>query len=117
MSDDNNKYNGWTNYATWVTKLWMDNEQSSQEYWSERAEEIAREAEPGEYDWETRDEMAVRALAEELENEHDERAGELVGNASVFADLLGHAMGGINWREIANSLLFEILQDLAAEGS
>ena len=30
MSD--RKYNGWTNYETWVTKLWMDNDEGSQEW-------------------------------------------------------------------------------------
>ena len=26
------RYNGWTNYETWLVNLWMDNEQGSQEF-------------------------------------------------------------------------------------
>lgn len=30
------EYNGWTNFETWNVNLWLDNEQSSQEYWQEQ---------------------------------------------------------------------------------
>ena len=28
---DEKKYSGWTNYETWLVKLWLDNDQWSQE--------------------------------------------------------------------------------------
>jgi hypothetical protein len=31
-------YNGWTNYETWLVKLWLDNDQWSQEAMLELAE-------------------------------------------------------------------------------
>jgi len=48
------EYNGWTNYETWLVKLWIDNEQGSQDYWIERAEQNVKDDEDGD----------IRALAE-----------------------------------------------------
>lgn len=36
------EYNGWTNYETWLVKLWQDNDQGDQEYWQKQAEECVR---------------------------------------------------------------------------
>jgi hypothetical protein len=33
-------YNGWTNYETWLVKLWIDNDEGSYHYWTERAREV-----------------------------------------------------------------------------
>ena len=33
------EYNGWTNYETWLVNLWMDNDEGSQAYWSEVAQD------------------------------------------------------------------------------
>jgi hypothetical protein len=99
-----NTYNGWTNYQTWVVKLWIDNEQHSQEYWLDRAAQCLKESE-GDKD------EARYNLSSELEIEHDECAPEVSG---VFADLLQRSMGLVEWREIADSLLeyaAEILED------
>lgn len=86
-------YNGWTNYETWVTKLWIDNDQGSQEYWTETAQWLAA----------TRDkDDTIAALAAQLENEHDEGIPETVG---VYADLLQRALGMVDWYEIALALI------------
>ena len=91
MSD---KYNGWTNYETWNVKLWIDNDEGSYNYWKERTEEIADDAEE-------RD-AAELALADVLKAEHEETLPELTGFA---ADLLNAAFGEVDWYEIAASLL------------
>jgi hypothetical protein len=39
----NNNYNGWTNYETWVTALWIDNDQNSYNYRNELAEQARKE--------------------------------------------------------------------------
>jgi hypothetical protein len=103
-------YNGWTNYETWAVKLWMDNDEGSQNHWSEQAEQAIEHAkvtpsanyrmtgvEPF-----TDDERAVLALEKQLDAEHQEMLPELEGFA---ADLLNAAMSEVNWHEIAQSLV------------
>lgn len=92
------KYNGWSNYETWVVNLWIDNEQGSQEMFAEWMQEALDEA-GGDKD------EAERELADRLEAMHDEAAADLVGITGVFQDLLGHALGCVDWREIAAHIL------------
>ena len=87
MADET--YNGWTNYETWAVKLWIDNEQSSQEYWLAAAKLDTGRG----YD-----------LAKQLQDEHEELIPDAV-NGTVFADLLNAALGSVNWDEIARSLI------------
>jgi len=42
---EHREYNGWYNYETWVTALWMDNEEPSYRYWREQAQEAIANAE------------------------------------------------------------------------
>jgi len=94
------EYNGWTNYETWLVKLWIDNEQGSQDYWIERAEQNVKDDEDGD----------IRALAEELKDQHEEMLPKLEGFA---ADLMNAALSEVNWEEIANSLIEDAKQNLA----
>lgn len=95
MSDG---YNGWSNYETWCANLWIDNEQGSQEYWREQSQAALESA-----DWDI--DEAVSTLAEQLKSEHEESMPELTG---VFSDLLTAALGSVDWREIARSMLGDI---------
>lgn len=101
MSDTT--YNGWSNYETWVVNLWIDNDQGSQERWAERAVELLQ----GAIDDETTDPKAeaLSTLADELEADHGEFTPELSG---VFSDLLTHALGRVDWREIAEHYIADI---------
>lgn len=102
-------YNGWSNYETWVTKLWMDNEEDSYRYWQERSQEIYNEAEPDEF---TKLERARLTLADVLKEKHEEAAERTgVPTTGVFSDLLSAAMSEIDWREIAESLLNDVEQE------
>ena len=85
-------YNGWTNYETWVTNLWMDASQGSQEFWRDTARECESAYDLG---------QAIKAY-------HDEFAPETTG---VFADLLGAALHSVNWTEIANHILDEVNEE------
>lgn len=83
-------YNGYTNYPTWNVKLWIDNEEGSYNYWHD----AAREAED------------ASDLARRLQEEHEEAAPDL--GASTFSDMLGYAMGLVNWYEIAEMLIEDV---------
>jgi hypothetical protein len=89
-------YNGWTNYETWAVKLWLDNDQGSQEM----AFEMAREAQRSKY---------PRAmLADALKEIHEENAPEIGNN--VYSDLLGSALGSVDWYEIAKAFLEDVAE-------
>ena len=81
-------YNGWSNYETWVTALWIDNEQGSYHYANELAEEHGFDG------------LEDGSLAQSLRDWIEDSQPELP--ASVYSDLLGAAMSEINWQEIAN---------------
>jgi hypothetical protein len=86
-------YNGWTNYETWAVNLWMDNSQSTQNYWAYEANAALRKDEP------------VLHLADRMKDEHQNAASDLMESlnegCSVFTDLLNGALSEVNWREIA----------------
>ena len=104
-------YNGWTNYETWLVNLWMDNSEGDQAYWQERAQEAWNNAEPGRYDWQTREAEATRALADSLKDYHEQAASDITGIAGVFADLIGAALGSVNWQEIAEHLIADAMYE------
>lgn len=96
-------YNGWTNYETWNIALHMDNEQGSQEYWAEKAEEILEESEADNVF--TKEETATLTLADIIKDEFMEGMPDL--GCSAYADLLNGAMSEVNWHEIAEGLIKE----------
>lgn len=91
-------YNGWTNYETWLCKLWIDNDQGSQEYWAEQAQECVRYCERKEEDmW-----QAKHDLAGQLKDYFEENTPELQG---FYADMINAALRAVNWCEIAQSII------------
>ena len=94
-------YQGWTNYETWVVKLWIDNEEPSYRFWRDAARQVWDNAEADSTF--SRSERARLDLAEQLKCELDENADfDLVG---FYADLLNAALSEVNWMEIADSML------------
>ncbi len=113
-------YNGWTNYETWVVKLWMDNEEDSYRGGCAMAQEAWDEAEAT-GDW-TREQAALFALEDRLKADYEEAKDIILDNAkissSVWADLLGAALSEVNWREIATAMLDDVdITEAAAETS
>jgi hypothetical protein len=104
MSD--NRYNGWSNYETWCVKLWMDNDQGSQEYWSESAQDTYRR-------YEDDKDGAIDVLAESIEAQYDEDFDSLIPGASVFSDLLRTSLQRVDWHEIAASLIEDAVDELS----
>lgn len=89
------EYNGWTNYETWNVALWLDNEQGSHFHFVERAGALDTDA---------------ARLASEIYGYVSENAPDL--GASTYADLLGAALGAVDWRAIAESFC-ETVSDYA----
>lgn len=96
-------YNGWTNYETWLVKLWMDNDEGSQSFFNELAEDTVRE---------DKDDPSVSDLADRIKDYHEEALPQLEGFA---ADLMNAAMSEVNWHEIAESLINDAKETLKDE--
>jgi hypothetical protein len=99
-------YNGWSSYETWAVALWLDNEEGSQRYWQERAEEIMRDCDNEKDD-------AKSNLANEIQEQHTE--ANPVQNGTVFADLMNAALSEVNWYEIASHYVDEVEVEEEAE--
>jgi len=104
------RYNGWTNYETWLVNLWIGNERGSYEYWREESQSVWNEATPGEYDWQTREQQATYALSKHLEEELDENMPEEIREAlgGFYSDLLNAALSEVNWEEIAEHMIADV---------
>jgi hypothetical protein len=107
MSEET-RYNGWTNYETWLVKLWMDNEQGANDYWEELALECMANALDEEIDNENAKDNARNSLAERLQDQHEDFVNELLPKAGFATDLMSSALGRVNWREIAEHYVDEI---------
>jgi len=107
------RYNGWTNYETWVVNMWMDNERCQQNYWSDEARQCYGKARAkGSL---TQRDMAAIALADRIKEEHVEAVSDLFASARCeggpIADLLNGALSAVNWDEIARSWVDAHCQD------
>jgi hypothetical protein len=94
-------YNGWTNYETWLAKLWIDNEQGDQDRWWSAAMEIRGECEDGE----AGDRECKCRLAKEMEESFQDAALDLVGVTGFWTDLMRGALESVNWREVAEHIM------------
>jgi hypothetical protein len=103
-------YNGYANYETWAVQLWLDNDQGSQGYWSEAAEEIWESAEPTEAL--SKSESARFTLTDRLKSEIEEGVPQITG---LYADLLNAALSEVDWADAADNWLQECEGYEAAE--
>ena len=107
------KYNGWTNYETWVVNLWIDNDEGSQANAKEMADRSYKEApEDGQGNIESfyKLDYAILSQADALK-ELIEDMNPLASEASLFTDLLGAALAEVNWREIAKHHMQDAAED------
>lgn len=79
------KYNGWTNYETWNVNLWLGDDSELEEL-VENAGNV----------WDGAD-----AIKNHVDGLLEDSYGELATGASMFTDLMRHALDSVNWRELA----------------
>ena len=102
-------YNGWTNYETWCFNLWIDNNQGSQEYWQEQAIEAYDNADADHF---SKEANASFILRESLKDTFENDAPDL--GACVWSDLLNAALSEVNWQEIAEAMIENVANEVAA---
>lgn len=125
MSNDTTTYNGWTNYETWCVHLWLTNDEGSYRYWREEAMRCFFEA--PEYAnvsnglWtvgQTARYTLRDALKESFQTFHPFRGEHLAKprEPDVFCDLLDAALSEVNWCEIAEAFLEDLVPDDEPDG-
>lgn len=98
---ENTKYNGWTNYETWCLNIWIDNDQ----YLHERKEEAIRDVTLN-----FEGEEQIHELAHDLELIVDNLKDNAL-EVGLLSDLLGAAVGNINFWELASHYLDDFNED------
>lgn len=94
----NQNYNGWTNYETWLTALWIDNDYGTYSYRCDLVKKIKEEC----LDEKNRQHKLAASLKDWIEEQNP-----LIENANLFSDLLNSALSEIDWNDIAESFLIE----------
>ena len=106
-------YNGWTNYETWLVKLWQDNDEGEQRFWSGMADKFIEESEPRHCM--TSEDVARYDFADYLKDTYEDRAAD-VTVTGFWADLLGAALADVNWNAIAESWIGDAVEAASDEG-
>jgi hypothetical protein len=112
------EYNGWTNYETWLVKLWLDSSESDASRWQDETRQVwhcAFADKPF-----TKSEKAKLILADLLKEHHDNACLDVLeagtkSTATFYHDLMNAALSEVNWHEIADWLLSGHCEDYGKE--
>lgn len=100
-------YNGWSNYETWVTNLWLTNDENTYAYCREAAESAFAEARSSATF--TRSDRYRLNFADALK-EIVTSGHPLQDSPGLYSDLLTGAIGEVNWMEIASNMFEEFAE-------
>ena len=99
MSNPNTKYNGWTNYETWLCNLWFENFD-----FSDRLDMFD--------ECDDKDDI-LRIIKNYIQDYVEEVVEESRGNASGFInDLINSALGEIDYYDIAEHYVDDVESEL-----
>tara|TARA_Y100000004_G_scaffold188685_1_gene243181 strand:+ start:190 stop:588 length:399 start_codon:yes stop_codon:yes gene_type:complete len=103
---EDNKYNGWSNYETWVFKLWIDNDQ-------ELYNSIYNYIKNGiKNQWITSITMNhLKDIAEDMTLDFNQN----INYSGLASDLIGRALHRINYYEIASVMVQDYKSELSDE--
>ena len=96
------EYNGWSNYETWVVKLWIDNDG-----YAGGAAAVEGEAERLATEYPDDRPYAVHTLAQFIAEaiDSDIEKSDKALSTGLWSDLLGRALSSVGWDEIAEAYL------------
>ena len=106
MSDDK-KYNGWNNYETWCAALWASNDEGSESYMRELAEQAIENTHDDDESDEENKHIAACELADMLKAYMEENK-PITDACNVYLDLLTSAIGEIDYYEWAENILSDM---------
>jgi len=121
---ENQTYNGWENKPTWLIPLWIDNDQSSSEYWRNVC--IAAINDYSELGIDDIDDIilidedekrnAKYRIILELKAEFETHMQDILTTANVagtfWDDLLGWGLAVVNWDEIADHFYDNAIEEM-----
>ena len=116
MTEDTT-YNGWTNRETWLVALWINNEQGWQESVHDALREAVGEVIVGDQGYEQADVPLKDWQAGDIVKDNVEEAiydVEDVPTAGLASDLIGTALGAVDWTEIGASFLSDVAEQEAS---
>ncbi len=94
-------YQGWTNYETWCVNLWLTNDEGS-------AGQLHEIATTDDYGHQYQREDALKEWLEEMREDWQGHGND----AHMLSDLIQHALGMVNWREIIKATQEAAEEDL-----
>ena len=102
MTEENTEtYNGWKNYPTWAVNMWLSNDQGTYNETRERVREVLEQDHPTSEYWSLAESKRFNT-ADMLKDFVEDLAHEEYDKASMLSDLIGYALGEVDWEEIAS---------------